>query len=65
MVLVNEHYGREIFLETSLVAGHVAIELDLWNIGIHMVYISIHHLLCSIHLQFFRKSFFKNHSCMF
>jgi len=64
MVLVNEHYGREIFLETSLVAGHVAIELDLWNIGIHMVYISIHHLLCSIHLQFLEEVF-KSHSCMF
>ena len=60
MVLVNEHYGREIFLETSLLAGHVAIELDLSNTSIHMVYISIPHLLCSIHLQFLEEFFLKS-----
>ena len=39
MVLVNEHGGRKVFWEASLVASHVAMELDLWNIGLHMVYI--------------------------
>ena len=41
MVLVNEHDGRKFFWEVSLVEIHVEMELELWNIGIHMVYTSI------------------------
>ena len=41
MVLVNEHNGRKVFWEASLVAIHVEIEFELWNIGIHMVFTSI------------------------
>ena len=39
MVLVNEHNGRKVFWEASLVEIHVEMELELWNIGIPMVYI--------------------------
>ena len=34
MVHVNEHDGRKVFQEDYL----VAMEIDLWNIGIHMAY---------------------------
>ena len=35
-VLVNEHDGRKVFREAYLVEIHVAMEHELWNIGIHM-----------------------------
>ena len=39
MMLVNEHDVGKVFWEASLVSIHVEMELDLWKIGIPMVYI--------------------------
>ena len=64
MVLVNEHDEQKVFWEASLVAIHVAIEFELWNIGIHMVFTSISpFFMSSIHFQIEIKSSRVTHAC--
>ena len=56
MVFVNEHDGQKVFWEVSLVTIHVAMELELWNIGIHMVSHQSLHFLCAQSICKLRKS---------
>ena len=57
MVLVNDHDGRKVFWEAYLVEIHVEMELDLWNIGIHIVGTSISpFFLCAQSICKLRKS---------
>ena len=56
-VLVNDHNGRKVFWEASSVEIHVAMELELWNIGIHMDCTSISPFyLCSQYIFQLRTS---------
>ena len=65
MVLVNEHNGQKVFWEASLVEIHVAIEFELWKIGIHMVFTSISpFFMCSIHFQIEKKSSRVTRACI-